>query len=122
MDGPKHKLLKMSWCAAVGCRNESKKNPDKSNFQLPKNENLKKTGIRLLNRTKLPNRVYICSDYFQESCFDSSWSMQSRLFYEDRRIKRKLIPGSIPSIFPHKAIQNERQTSKRRIQKRDRPQ
>ena len=77
-----------------------------------------KIWVRLINRTELPKRVYICSDHFQESCFDQSWALQNRLFYNDRPVKRKLLPDSVPSIFPHKEPPKERYASKKRMEQR----
>lgn len=109
----------MSWCVVVGCHNNSKRNSDKSYFRLPKDENCRKEWIKLINRTSLPSRVYVCSDHFEESCFDSSWALQNSIFYKDRPAKRRLIPGSKPSIFPHKERPKERETSNRRAHKRE---
>ena len=99
------------------CDNNSKKNKDKTYFVLPEEPNLRNSWIRTINRTSLPKRVFICSDHFEESCFDSNWDLQNRLFYTERSVKRKLIAGAIPTIFPHKTQPKERTSSKARAKK-----
>ena len=90
----------------------------KSYFQLSKNENLKIVWVRLIKRTELPKRVHVCSDHFQESCFDQSWALQNRLFYNGRPVKRKLLSGSVPSIFLHKEPPKKNYASKKRMEQR----
>ena len=107
----------MSWCSVCYCDNNSKKNKDKTYFVLPEEPNLRNSWIRAINRTSLPKRVFICSDHFEESCFDSNWDLQNRLFYTERSVKRKLIAGAIPTIFPHKTQPKERTSSKARAKK-----
>ena len=55
-----------------------------------------------IHRTELPSKVYLCSDHFDEKCFDSAWKLQSELFHKNRPIKRKVLSRSIPKLFPHK--------------------
>ena len=64
----------MSWCAADNCSKSSKNNPSKTLFILPKNECKRKTWIAVINRKEgtLPKNVYLCSDHFEEVCFDKS--------------------------------------------------
>ena len=112
----------MSWCAAYGCHNDGKKNKDKSFFLLPKDVTLRTAWIKAINRTELPSRVYVCSDHFAEDCFDRRWKLQNALFYKDRPIKRRLIPGSIPTIFPHKVVPREREISKCRALRKEKEQ
>ena len=112
----------MSWCAAYGCHNDGKKNKDKSFFTLPKEPKLRATWIKAINRTTLPSRVYLCSDHFTEECFDASWKLQVDLFYKDRAVKRKLLPGSIPTIFPQKSQPKERTSSITRALKKEKRQ
>ena len=108
----------MSWCAVYGCHNNSKRDTEKTYFGLPKDETSRKEWIKLINRTKLPSKVFVCSDHFDEACFDDSWALQTRLFYTNHPVKRKLVPGSKPTTFPHKSQPKERQTSKKRAHKR----
>ena len=106
----------MSWCAAFGCHNSGSKNKDKSFFLLPKDQSVRASWIRAINRTELPSKVYLCSDHFEDTCFDASWKLQNELFYKDRPIKRRLLPGSVPTLFPHKDKLKERTSSTKRAE------
>lgn len=108
----------MSWCSAFGCSNNSKRDKEKSFFRLPGDPNVRNAWVKAINRTELPKKVLLCSDHFTENCFDKSWSLQNELFYTERTAKRKLVPGSLPTIFPHKPRPKERQTSKKRAEKK----
>ena len=57
--------------------------------------------------------MYVCSDHFEDDCFDSSWMLQSILTYSDRSIQRRLCPGAIATKFTHKPVK-ERHFSKQR--------
>ena len=102
-------------CSAVYCYNNKRKNKDKTFFSLPKVTAVAKVWIAKLNREKnnLPSKVYVCSDHFENDCFDSSWMLQSTLTYSDRPIQRRLREGAIPTKFPHKPVK-ERHFSKQR--------
>ena len=30
-----------------------------------------------MNLKRLPSRVYLCSDHFDDSCFDAAWKLQN---------------------------------------------
>ena len=90
----------MSWCAVVNCHNDSKRNHDKSYFQLPKDEHLKKTWVRLINRTELPKRVYVCSDHFQESCFDQVGRYKTDYSIVNVLSRESFFPVLYPLYFP----------------------
>ena len=49
--------------------------------------------------------MYVCSAHFEDDCFDSSWML--------RPIQRRLLPGAIPTKFPHEPVK-ERNFSKQR--------
>ena len=78
----------MANCSAVYCHNNEKKNKDKTFFTLPRDAALAKIWIAKLNHEKdnLPKNVWICSDHFEDDCFDSSWMLQSSLTYQERPI------------------------------------
>ena len=57
--------------------------------------------------------MYVCSDHFEDDCFDSSWMLQSRLTYSDRSIQRHLCPVAVPKKFSHKPVK-ERHFSRKR--------
>ena len=75
----------------------------------PKDTSVARVWIAKLNREKdnLTSKVYICSDHFEDDCFDSSWMLQSSLTYSDRPIQRCLCPGAIPTKFPHKPVKEQ---------------
>ena len=111
----------MANCSAVYCHNNKKKNKDKTFFTWPRDAALAKVWIAKLNREKdnLPKNVWICSDHFEDDCFDSSWMLQSSLTYQERPIQRRLHPGAVPTKFPHKEIKvKERNASKKREENR----
>ena len=108
----------MSWCAVINCHNKTKNNRDVSYFQLPSEDNnIRKAWIHALGRpiSNLPNSIIkICSEHFEEKCFDPSWALQNRLYYKDRKIKRMLIPGSIPTLNLAKSPTEPRASSEKR--------
>ena len=57
-----------------------------------------------LERDNLSSKVYVCSDHFEDNCFDSSWMLQFTLTYSDKPIQRHLFAGEIPTKFPHKPV------------------
>ena len=95
---------KMVNCAAVYPHNNKRKNRGNTFFSLPKDIVVTKVWIAKLRREKdnLPSEVYVCSDRFEDGCFDSSWMLQSTLTYSDRPIQRLLCPEAILTKFPHK--------------------
>ena len=61
----------MSWCAAYNCSNSSKNNPDKTLVKITQTKPL----IRCYKPKKgtFSESVYLCSNHFEEACFDKSW-------------------------------------------------
>ena len=106
----------MSWCAAVGCGNQTKNCKDKniSFFLLPKEKKLREKWITSLKRTQLPKKVYVCSAHFNESDFDVSYKLKQELLGDASGTKRKLLPESVPSIFQHKIVSKVRKHSEKR--------
>ena len=102
-------------CAAFFFHNNQRKNKGKTFFFLLKDTAVAKVWIAKLNREKnnLPSKVYVCSDHFEDDCFDSSLILQSTLTYSDRPIQRRHRPGAILTKFPHKPGK-ERHFSKQR--------
>jgi len=107
--------VKMSWCSAVGCSNCTKncKNTDVSFHFLPKDEKLKKEWEAKIKREVLPKKVYICSEHFTEDCFDVSSKLQFEMMGIKKR--RKLLPGSIPTLFKYR---EEKQRKSMAVKKR----
>ena len=106
----------MSWCVVTNCFNTRQKNKGtKGFFAIPKDEKIRKQWEHAIGRKSLPSGGAVCSDHFEEDCFDKSWDMQIDLnpSYSERPIKRKLNKDAVPSIFPHKeGKKEERQPSK----------
>ena len=103
-------------CSAVYCHSNKKKNKDKTFFTLPRDAALAKIWIAKLNRAKdnLPKNIWICSDHFEDDCFNTSLMLQSSLTYQERSIQRRLRSGAVPTKFAHKLTKvKERNTSKK---------
>ena len=47
--------------------------------------------------------------------FDRSWKLQNEGYYKDRQISRRLLPGSIPTLLPHKKDNRPRLSSEKRV-------
>ena len=106
----------MSWCAVINCNNKTKNNREVSYFRLPKDTSVHKDWNHATSRPidNLPSKILICSNDFEEKCFDHSWKLQNELFYKDRQISRRLLPGSIPTLLPHKKDNKLRLSSEKR--------
>ena len=68
----------MGWCAVVGCHNGSSKNKEKTFFLMPTNRSTSSAWKRAINRTELPKQVFVCSDHFEESCFNIHETLNMR--------------------------------------------
>ena len=79
-------------CAAVHCHNNKSKNKNKTFFSLPKDTAVALVWIAKPTREKdnLPSKVFVCSNHFQDDCFDSSWMLQSILTQSNRTIQKRL--------------------------------
>ena len=75
-----------------------------SYFRLPKDTSIHKDWIHATGCPvdNLQSKILIYSDDFEEKFFDPSWELQNELCYKDRQISRRLLPGSIPTLLPHK--------------------
>ena len=108
----------MSWCATVGCKNQTKncKGKNITFYSLPTEKRLKEQWIVALKRTTLPKRVYACSEHFRKEDIDPSWKLQTSLLGDNDKPKRMvLLPNSVPSIFSYNQnIGKERVSSKNR--------
>ena len=65
--------IKMPYCIAVGCRNNSfRKNREKgkSFYSFPKDDTLKQKWIQNIKRVNLPNDLKICHYHCESSCFE----------------------------------------------------
>ena len=108
----------MSTCAVLGCSNNQTKNKNKSFFSLPSTPEIKKAWLNaiIFKECNLPHKVVVCSDHFEEQYFDCSWRLQIEIFYSDRPVKRKLIKGAIPTMFPYQNFKGQQEVSLEREQ------
>ena len=67
------------WCVAVGCTNNSKKNPELSFHQIPKDKDISDAWKAKIKRENLPKIIRICDNHFEEECFDSHVDLRNRL-------------------------------------------
>ena len=81
----------------------------KTFFPVPKVTAVAKVWIAKLNREKynLPSKMYVCGNHFENDCFDSSWMLHFTLTCSFRPIQRGLLPGAIPTKFPHKPVKEQ---------------
>ena len=108
----------MSWCAVINCNNKTKNDREVSYFRLPKVTSVHKDWIHVTGRhvtiDNLPSKILICSEHFEEKCFDPSWKLQNELYYKDCQISRWLLAGSIPTLLHHKKDNKPRLSSVKR--------
>ena len=106
----------MSWCAVINCNNTTKHNRKVSYFRLPKDTSVHKDWIHATGCPidHLPSKIFICSDHFEEKCFDPSWKLQNELYYKHCQISRRFPPRSIPTLLPHKKDNKPRVSSEKR--------
>ena len=122
-DLPNWKLVSqsvaMSWCAVINCNNK-KNNRELSYFWLPKDTTVQKDWIHATGRPidNLPSKILICSDHSEEKCFDPSWKIQNELYYKDRQISKRLLPGSITTLLTHKKDKRRLFSEKRALTQR----
>ena len=106
----------MPYCSAYGCGNSSARNKELSYFCFPKETVLLKKWINKCGRAgwNPTKHSTLCSFHFEEECFEED--MYLRLMGHDptrqRRRRRLLKPGSVPTIFSHGPI---RKPSKPRV-------
>ena len=110
----------MPHCCAWNCSNQYSSNINISYHRLPSDKKVADAWKKNISRTELPNQVYVCSDHFEESCFDASHDLKQRLMPSaSGRASRKIIKGAIPTIFAHRKPENERTSSANRAHRRE---
>ena len=118
-------LLDMVHCCAYGCHNQRRNNKSVSYHRLPssKRDDIRKAWIHAIGRTDLPkdSQVFVCSDHFDESCFEVSSSLKVDLcpeLYTSSNTKKNLRFDAVPTIFSHKSRPTERTFSSKRAHQR----
>ena len=93
---------KMVYCCAFGCKNGGK-TTGISFFKFPKDNQVKKEWIRRVSRVGFePSpRSVLCSEHFEPESFTYDPALLERLGVQFGN--RRLRPGAIPTIFPHKS-------------------
>ena len=68
----------ISWFTVVNYNNKTQNDREVSYFQLPKDTSVHKDWIHATNRQvdNLPSKLFLCSDHFEEKCFDPSCKLQ----------------------------------------------
>ncbi|XP_057317569.1 uncharacterized protein LOC130662676 [Hydractinia symbiolongicarpus] len=95
----------MSYCAFPKCNNNKKKNEKKNSFfHLPTDKNTRAIWIRILKSKRkdaIPKDPIVFDEHFAEECFDQRAELKRKYMPpgEKRMKQRKLVPGSVPSIF-----------------------
>ena len=101
----------MPYCKAYRCKNCSGRVKGKSFFMIPRpvNEIEKRRGLQWLHnigRSDIDIRTFkfgkdsvVCEDHFHPSCIRKDVIDPSLL---NKRKKKELVPGAIPTIFVHK--------------------
>ena len=111
---------KMVNCCVPGCTNYSAKSTNISYDKIPKDPQLRKAWISRLRRENLPllKNCYVCSEHFDNECFESDFMEQ--LIREKKRIRLKA--DVIPSIFtftsPTAVSSKRRNTTENHIERK----
>ena len=82
---------------------------------------IKKAWIARLKRTNLPplKNCYVCSEHFEEDCFEAGTQLKKELF--GNRSRRRLKPNAVPTNFLFSASsrpRTKRSASEKRIKRR----
>ena len=92
----------MVHCCVPRCTNYSAKTAKAgivSYHKIPSQLNVQKALLARLKRANLPplNNCYVCSEHFEETCFESGTDLQKELI--GQRIRRYLKPDAVPTKF-----------------------
>ena len=113
-------------CCVARCKNYSAKTAKAgivSYHKIPSHLDVQNAWLARLKRANLPklkNR-YLCSEHFEETCFESETDLQKELI--GQRIRRHLKPDVVPTkfLFSTSSLQQtKRHASGKRIKRRER--
>lgn len=96
--------MQMAHCVAENCTNQQKNNSEISYHKLPANKEVASEWIKNINRTEFPKHIYLCSNHFEESCFDKTHILKNELLpgkYPIILNRKRLLPGAIPTKFDY---------------------
>ena len=103
-------------CCVPDCTNHSSKTKSVSYHKIPSNRALKNAWIGRIKRANLPpiNNCYVCSDHFEDSCFEVNLMEQ----LTEQKRKRRLKRDAVPSVFNFNKPTKRRPTSKDRLKRK----
>ena len=101
-------------CTAHGCENRYGQE-GLCWKKIPRDKKLRKTWIDKINRKKLPNDIYLCSDHFTADCFERDFKAEFESGSPTPIYKIK--DGSIPTKFSYSSCTLVREASVRREEK-----
>ena len=92
----------MVHCSVPRCTNYSAKTAKAgivSYHKSPSKRDTQKAWLARLKRANLPplQNCYVCSEHFEETCFDSGTDVKIELL--GQRIRRRLKPDAVPTKF-----------------------
>ena len=116
----------MPKCSAFGCNyttksKGSKKNPNISLHNFPKDEKLRKRWIKAARCIRLSKDPRLCSQHFLPDDFEISVLLQKKLLGHSSW-KRKLKDSAVPTIFAFTPVKKPRLQSEQRAKRRQRQQ
>lgn len=106
----------MVHCCVPECTNYSKKTESVSYHKLPSKQAIQKSWIAHIKRANLPplQYCYVCSDHFEDSCFEVDLMEQLTGVKRKRRLKA----GAIPSLFNFVKPAKRRTTTENRLKRK----
>lgn len=110
--------VKMPFCIAFGCNNQSENNSEVSFHTLPKNLSLRKAWVSAIGRVHIPASGRLCSDHFTPDSYEEQSLLKAQLcpelFQNRKNTRRKLKANAVPSVFSHRHSSTGRETSQNR--------
>ena len=111
----------MVHCCVPRCTNYSAKTSKVgivSYHKIPNQLQIKKARLKRTNLPPLKN-CYVCSEHFEEDCFEAGTQLKKELF--GNRSRRRLKPNAVPTKFLFSALsrpRTKRSASEKRIKRR----
>jgi len=106
----------MPHCCVPQCTNHSKKTTNTSYHKIPADQVSQKAWIARIKRENLPplQNCYVCSDHFEESCFEVD--LMEKL--KGMKRKRALKKDAVPTLFQFSSKPAKRRaTSENRLKR-----
>ena len=78
-------IIKMVWCAAVGCSNYKKKNRDLTFFNFPRDKEIADAWKAKIKRKDLPKVIYVWKEFWSfDKSVDLRNSLHTSLFFSGK--------------------------------------